>query len=990
MNKNSTHCAPVLLAAALVAMSLCERAHAAAGDILNLGTLGGTSSYAFGINTGGTVVGSAFIAGDASSHAFKHPGNAGGVMQDLGTLGGRHSEARGINDGGAVVGYAHTANNDARRAFKHPGTAGGVMQDLGTLGGTSSEAYGINAGGAVVGRAFDRTGAYRGFKHPGTAGGAMQDLGTLGGEDSEASGINAAGAVVGYAYTANGTAHAFKHPGTVGGAMQDLGTLGGTTSIAYGINAGGVVVGSANTVNNTSHAFKHPGTAGGAMQDLGTLGGAFSSAYGINAGGAVVGWAQTTASQVVATFWKADNTAVNLDAWLNNLNATHGGYWTLTEARAVNDGGLVAGYGTYNDGSGGHSDGGRAFLLDASSLLANGGGGNWLNTTSADNDWRTGSNWLAGAAPRTVDNATFARAGAYTVAVTPDAVAADLTVSAGTVNFVTNGNALAVNMARASTGSFSVTGSGKLKTAAYLAVGNGGTATVTVDGAAIETGQQIEVGEGFNSTGTLTIQNGGTVAAANFITLATRSTSTGNINVTGPGSTLRTASDIHLGQYPNIAAGGTGTLTIGPGALVEAAGTTKVWTAGSKINLQGGTLKTGSLDTGNLRGRFFDNWTSGTLELTSTTNPVTLGANGPLGRWAFSLNAGQHLKTSYTAYVGNGSETIMLLQGGATWNANANNGSIIIATTANLDEVSTVQIDGTGSAWHVSGTNDVRIGAYGRGVLYLLNGGAFTASGNVGVGTNNTSGLGVGTGQVYLDGASSTFTVGGDLNLGSVAGTFGELVVDSGTASVAGRTSIHTGNSGIFLNGGTLKTGSLDTNGYGSRLNWTGGTLHLTGGTSNLGNVTNNRGTLTGTGTVVGNVANVGGTISPGNSAGTLNITGLLSSDEGLLALEIASLTSHDELNLTGTLTLDDTAIDLNLLSFAPSIGQSFDLLDFAGTIQGTYTFDFTDAALLPGLAWDTSSFAATGTIGVVAVPEPTALGLLALGAAALVQRRRR
>ena len=70
------------------------------------------------------------------------------TITDLGTLGGSSSGAGGINNSGQVVGWSDITGNSAGRAFLYDGTA---MQDLGTLGGTTSEALGINDSGQFVG-----------------------------------------------------------------------------------------------------------------------------------------------------------------------------------------------------------------------------------------------------------------------------------------------------------------------------------------------------------------------------------------------------------------------------------------------------------------------------------------------------------------------------------------------------------------------------------------------------------------------------------------------------------------------------------------------------------------------------------------------------------------------------------------------------------------------------------------------------------------------
>jgi probable HAF family extracellular repeat protein len=206
-------------------------------------------------------------------------------MQDLGSIGGGSSYANGINNAGQIVGYYEAAGT--YRAFLW--TASNGMQDLGTLGGDSAIASGINSAGQVVGTARNASGEVHAFLWTPTSG--MRDLGdTLRGTFSSAVAINDLGDVTGTASEAGDIRYVAFLRAPPHKWIQALGTLGSHYSYGYALNAAATVAGSSPLNNNLTpyHAFIR--RKGSRLVDLGTLGAGDSTALGISSSEQVVGW----------------------------------------------------------------------------------------------------------------------------------------------------------------------------------------------------------------------------------------------------------------------------------------------------------------------------------------------------------------------------------------------------------------------------------------------------------------------------------------------------------------------------------------------------------------------------------------------------------------------------------------------------------------------------------------------------------------------------
>jgi probable HAF family extracellular repeat protein len=170
-----------------------------------------SGSAGFAINDSGQVAGDSVFAPDTgplSPHAFRYDGTpgAGGVMYDLGTLGGKTSKALGINAWGQVVGSSMNGA-DIECAFRYDGTPGidGVMHNLQPANGSLafSQGIAINDHGQVVGNTETKYPEVRrnlAFRYDGTPGvdGVMHLLDSPEGAYSYATGINDSAITVGY------------------------------------------------------------------------------------------------------------------------------------------------------------------------------------------------------------------------------------------------------------------------------------------------------------------------------------------------------------------------------------------------------------------------------------------------------------------------------------------------------------------------------------------------------------------------------------------------------------------------------------------------------------------------------------------------------------------------------------------------------------------------------------------------------------------------
>lgn len=318
---------------------------------------------------------------------------------------------------------------------------------------------------------------------------------------------------------------------------------------------------------------------------------------------------------------------------------------------------------------------GHSYTLGSSSYEAGGysaqiGGllGGTLNLTNSSSATGTFATQYASIAALATDTGTVSVSGSHTAWNSATAIYAGDSGN-GTLN-ITNGATVSdligtIGNEAGSKGNATVDGAGSNWTSYdYFYVGGYGTGNLTIqNGAAVNSavsyvgqygpGTATVTGAGttwnagyldvaYGSSGSLTISNGASVTDSDGY-VSCSPDSPGVVTVTGANSTWTNTDTLYVGL------GGGTTVNIGAGATVSVSHTFGMANKpGNQINLSGGTLRVGILNTMSNPSLILGNglttgWTSGTLDITMSN--VTIGSGGPLGT-SLTLGAGKTLQVT--------------------------------------------------------------------------------------------------------------------------------------------------------------------------------------------------------------------------------------------------------------------------------------------------------------------------------------------------------
>ena len=541
----------------------------------------------------------------------------------------------------------------------------------------------------------------------------------------------------------------------------------------------------------------------------------------------------------------------------------------------------------------------------------------------------------------------------------------DLDLSASTVT-KTGAGTLEVETIRVGvfgSSSLLVTGGGTLAVGSNSSIGysagRNGSATISGPGTTWLTDQMTV---GLAGNGTLEIADGGTLNSFSSGRIGRDIGSTGIATVRGLGSAWNVGLNLSVGDDGN------GTLNIEDRALVNIVET--LYIPQGIVNLSGGTLR---FDGYNRTGTF--NFNSGTIQLGSDRNIGTDVAIAELFGFEPTIPTGKGLTIENIATL-----TRAITVDGGTFTVgrlvNPSNLQLNRGTLNVTNQALTVGVGGLfGSTLDLASDVTMNIS------LGMQNQGLVTGDGQLGGTFSNAIG-----GELRAEpGRSLTLTGSGNANSGQINLLGGLVEFTQNLTNSAG--GFISGNGALIVRNGLVNNSTMNFSGVanvvGNVTNAAGGKIISTGGgpTTFFDDVTNQGeiraaagsitvfvGSVTGAGTFTGpGLVNFEGDLKPGNSAAAIQFAGDVAfGSDAALQVELGGTilgTQYDHVRVAGDLSLDGALVVSIVNNFQPSIGQSFNILDW-GSLAGTF------AALdLPSLGgsmqWDVSQLYTLGMLTV-------------------------
>ncbi|MFD2157789.1 beta strand repeat-containing protein [Rubritalea tangerina] len=455
-----------------------------------------------------------------------------------------------------------------------------------------------------------------------------------------------------------------------------------------------------------------------------------------------------------------------------------------------------------------------------------------------------------------------------------------------------------------------------------------------------------------------------------------------SINLEKLGSGTLTLTNNH--NYKDTFVGGTGTLQVGNGGTTGALGSGIV------------TIDSGAQLTFNRSNTFTVANTFaglGTINKKGTGRMLITGDNSATSRiWNFSGTGNGDIGFNNAEALGASGSKITVQDNGSGSFFFSTNG---VTSDANLEIGSNATLSWNGSTGSTYTGTGLISGAglfnkqSGSTLILTSNnthtGGTRIENGTLQVGNGGTSGS-LGSGAINIQNASTLrFNRSDDFSVANDISGNGSLVKEG-----AGK---------LTLTGTNYYTGNTVVN---------AGSLYLNGSMGNSDITVNNGATLGGSGVITGATAILdGATLDPGNSPGLLTFNGDLTlALNAFINFELdgtqpSTPSFSDHIAVGGALTFGGQINIIDIGSFAgATAGQEWTLFDYSGgslsfagaDLDSSYTFNALPS-LSGGLEFKIIDDVANQNLNlaiVTAIPEPSSLSLIGLGAITLILRRRR